>query len=74
MKDEDGEKKTPIWKIILMFFLSGVLFGLRALLILSTWGTGLGRIIIFVMGLLLIVVGVLVMVGGIRDLVKALKS
>jgi hypothetical protein len=66
-------KNRPL-RIILMFVLAGILFGLSILLIISTWGTGLGRTIIFIIGIILIVIGVVVMIGGIIDLVKALRA
>jgi hypothetical protein len=66
-------KRGPL-RIVLMFVLAAILFGLSVLLIVSTWWTGLGRVIVFIMGIILIVIGVVIMVGAISDLFKALKS
>ena len=66
--------KKELPRVILMFLLYTVLFILSFLLIVSTWGTGLGRIIVISIGMILIVFGILVMIGGISDLIKALRS
>jgi hypothetical protein len=67
-------KMKAVVKVITMFLLAGILFFLSILLILSTWGTGLGRVIVISIGIILIVFGIVVMIGGISDIIKILRS
>lgn len=57
-----------------MFAFTAVLYYLCVLLILNTWGTGLGRIILVSIGIALIIYGTGVIICGISDLIKAVRS
>ncbi|MFW3146588.1 MAG: hypothetical protein ACMUIE_07230 [Thermoplasmatota archaeon] len=67
-------RNGKLLRTVLMFFLSAVIFFLAALLVTYTWGTGIGRTILYVIGFALIGVGLVVLVRGIRDLMKALRG
>jgi hypothetical protein len=75
LKDEKtGIIKAGPRRIVLFFLLSIVLLVLGILVIMLTFGTSLGRIILMIVGVVLVIVGSIIMFNGIRDLIRAIRS
>jgi len=61
-------------RIILFFVLSVVVLVLGIVIMILTFGTSLGRILLMIVGVILILAGSIIMFNAIKDLIRAIRS
>ncbi len=61
-------------RIILFFLLSVIILVIGIVVIMLTFGTSLGRVLLIIVGVVLILAGSIIMYKAIRDLIRAIRS